>query len=101
MLKVLAKFGKVLILLTVLIVLNPHRAALIPFSLLAAAGSWVAGRIGSDRIEDACQWTADKIDCAKENFFLIGKPINEKLEVEMAELNRLVAEVDRKLKADK
>lgn len=95
MLKALAKFGKVIVLLTVLIVLNPHRAVLIPFSLLAAFGSFLAGKL-----EDLCQWTADKVDFAREKFWLFGKPLHEKLEKEMAELNRLVAEVDRNLKAD-
>lgn len=96
MLKVLAKFGKVIVLLTVMIILNPHRAILIPFSLLAAVGSWLAWRL-----EDVCQWTADNVNSARQKFFLIGRPINRKLEEEMTELNRLVAEVDRKLKADK
>ena len=96
MLKVLTKFGKVILLLTVLIVLNPHRAVLIPFSLLAAFGSFLAGKL-----EDLCQWTADKVDFAKDKFWLFGKPINKKLNEEMAELNRMVAEVDKKLKADR
>lgn len=93
MLKVLAKFAKVIVLLTFLIVLNPHRAVLIPFSLLAAFGSWLAGKL-----EDLCVWIADKVSVAKENFWLFGKPINKKLESEMEDLNRLVAEVDKKLK---
>lgn len=95
MLKVLSKFAKVILLLTALIVLNPHRAVLIPFSLLAAFGSFLAGKL-----EDLCQWTADKVDFAKDKFWMFGKPINKKLEAEMAELHRLVAEVDKKLKAD-
>ncbi|AIA64575.1 hypothetical protein HL10_gp045 [Cronobacter phage CR8] len=96
MLNVLTKFGKVIVLLTVLIVLNPHRAVLIPFSLLAAFGSFLAGKL-----EDLCQWTSDKVDFAKDKFWLFGKPINKKLDEEMAELNRMVAEVDKKLKADR
>lgn len=95
MLKVLSKFGKVILLLTVLIVLNPHRAILIPFSLLAAGGSWLAWRL-----EDVCQWVSEKVNLARQNFWMFGKPINKKLEAEMAELHRLVAEVDKKLKAD-
>lgn len=68
---------------------------LIPFGLLAAFGSFLAGKL-----EDLCQWTADKVDFAREEFWLFGKPTNKKLDEEMAELHRLVAEVDRKLKAD-
>lgn len=93
MLQALRKFGKVILLLTALIVLNPHRALLIPFSLLAAFGSWLAWRL-----EDGCQWVADKVKWAKENFWMFGKPINKKLDEEMTELHRLVAEVDKKLK---
>lgn len=96
MLKVLTKFGKVILLLTALIVLNPHRAVLIPFSLLAAFGSFLAGKL-----EDLCQWTADNVDFAKDKFWLFGKPINKKLNEETAELNRMVAEVDKELKADR
>lgn len=95
MLKVLSKFAKVILLLTALIVLNPHRIILIPFSLLAAFGSWLAWKL-----EDGCQWVADKVAVAKDKFWLFGKPINKKLDEEMAELNRLVAEVDKKFKAD-
>lgn len=91
MLKVLTKFGKVILLLTALIVLNPHRAVLIPFSLLAAFGSFLAGKL-----EDLCQWTADNVDFAKDKFWLFGKPLKKKLEEEMNELNRLVAEVDKR-----
>lgn len=96
MLKVLAKFAKVIVLLTLLIVLNPHRAILIPFSLLAAFGSWLAGKL-----EDLCVWIDDKVSVAKDKFWLFGKPINEKLESEMDDLNRLVREVDEKLKGEK
>lgn len=38
--------------------------------------------------------------CEREKFWLFGKPINKKLDDEMAELHRMVAEVDKKLKAD-
>ncbi len=92
MLKVLSKFAKVILLLTALIVLNPHRAVLIPFSLLAAFGSFLAGKL-----EDLSQWTADKVASAEDKFWLFGKPIYKKLDEEMAELNRMVAEVDKKL----
>lgn len=95
MLKVLVKFGKVIFLLTALILMNPHRAVLIPFKLFAAAGSWLAWKL-----EDLCQWVGDKVDLARENFWMFGKPINEKLQAEMDELNRLVVEVDKKLKGD-
>lgn len=95
MFKALTKFAKVILLLTLLVVINPHRAVLIPFSLLAASGSWLAWKL-----EDGCQWVADKVAVAKEKFWLFGKPINKKLDEEMAELNRLVAEVDKKFKAD-
>ena len=96
MLKALAKFGKVILLLTALIVINPHRAILIPFTLLAACGSWLAWRL-----EDVCQWVSEKVKWARQNFWMFGKPINKKLDEEMAELHRLVAEVDKKLKADR
>ena len=96
MLKVLAKFGKVILLLTALLVMNPHRAILLPFSLLAAGGSWIAWRL-----EDVCQWVSEKVNLARQNFWMFGKPINKKLDEEMTELHRLVAEVDKKLKADR
>lgn len=91
MLKVLAKFAKVIVMLTLLIILNPHRAVLIPFSLFAAFGSWVAWKL-----EDLCEWISDKVDVAKEKFWLFGKPLNQKLDEDMKELHRLVAEVDKK-----
>lgn len=96
MLKALTKFAKVILLLTALIVMNPHRAVLIPFSLLAAGGSWLAWRL-----EDVCQWVSEKVNLARQNFWMFGKPINKKLDEEMTELHRLVAEVDKKLKADR
>lgn len=96
MLKVLTKFAKVILLLTALIVMNPHRAILIPFSLFAAGGSWLAWRL-----EDVCQWISKKVNRARQNFWMFGKPINKKLDEEVTELNRLVAEVDKKLKADR
>lgn len=95
MLKALTKFAKVILLLTLLVVINPHRAILIPFSLFAAFGSWLAWRL-----EDVCQWVSGKVNWARDNFWMFGKPINKKLEAEMAELNRLVAEVDKKLKGN-
>lgn len=93
MLKVLTKFAKVIVLLTLLIIMNPHRAILIPFQLFAVCGSWVAWRL-----EDGCQWMADKIKWARENFWLFGSPVDEKLNKEIAELNRMVSEVDKKFK---
>lgn len=93
MLKVLAKFAKVIVMLTLLIILNPHRAIMIPFSLFAAFGSWVAWKL-----EDLCEWISNKVDGAKDNFWLFGKPLNKKLDEEMSELNRLVAEVDKRFK---
>lgn len=45
MLKVLAQFAKVVFLLSVMILLNPHRAILIPFTLLSVVGSWIAWRL--------------------------------------------------------
>lgn len=94
MLKLLVKFGKVVLLLTLMIVLNPHRAVLIPFSLLAAFGSWLAWRL-----EDACQWIAEKVNVAKKKFWLAGRPIGDKIEKEVEELHRMILDMDRKLKA--
>lgn len=94
MLKVLAKFGKVLFLLTVMIIMNPHRAILIPFSLFAAAGSWLAWRL-----EDLCQWLDKMVDKARKSWFTVGrKTVGKKLDDEMEELNRLVLEVDKRFK---
>lgn len=95
MLKVLTQFVKVIAMLTLLIILNPHRAVLIPFSLFAACSSWVAWKL-----EDLCEWIAKWVKVAKEKFWLFGKPLNKKLDEEMNELNRLVAEVDKRLKKE-
>jgi|AGFS01.1.fsa_nt_gi hypothetical protein len=93
MLKVLAKFAKVIALLTVMILLNPHRALLIPINLLALGGSWLAGKL-----EDGCQWVDGKIKYLRTAMWVFGRPIGDKLDAELEELNRLVKEVDNRLK---
>lgn len=93
MLKVLKQFAKVIVMLTLLIIMNPHRAVLIPFSLFAACGSWVAWKL-----EDLCEWVAKKVNVAKEKFWLFGKTLSKKLDEEMNELHRLVAEIDKHFK---
>lgn len=95
MLKVLTKFAKVLFMLSVLIVINPHRALLIPLLVLSAAGSWVAWRL-----ESLCQWTGKKVEVAREKFWMFGKPLDEKISKEIEDLNRMVKEVERKRKAN-
>ncbi|QPI18096.1 hypothetical protein POP15_048 [Pectobacterium phage POP15] len=93
MLKVLKKFAKVIALLTVMILLNPHRALLIPLNLLALGGSWLAGKL-----EDGCQWVDGNIKYLRTKMWVFGRPIGDKLDEEMTELNRLVAEIDKRFK---
>lgn len=95
MLKVLAQFAKVVFLLSVMILLNPHRAILIPFTLLSVVGSWIAWRL-----EELCDWTKGRVDYCRVRFWIFGKSVNVKLDKEMAELHRRVAEVDKRLKED-
>lgn len=84
-----------MVLLTVMGIINPPRALLIPFSLFSAFGSWFAWKLG-----DFCKWIGGKVNYAKEHFWLVGKPLQAKIKVEMEELNHGVAAVEKRLKED-
>lgn len=92
MLKVILQLFKVMGLMLVMMVLNPHRAVLIGLFLFAAVGSFIAGKL-----EHLCQWLSDKTETARLRFWLFGKPIQAVLDREMDELDLLVKKVEKEL----
>lgn len=94
MLKLILKLFKIIGLMLVMLILNPHRALLIPLFLFSAFGSWLAGKL-----EDLCSWLADLTEAAKVKFWLVGKPIQESLDKEINELDSMIKKVENDLRA--
>lgn len=92
MLKIILQLFKVIGLMLVMMVLNPHRVVLIVTFLLAAIGSWFAGKL-----EALCQWLADWTQEAKVKFWLFGKPLQKVLDREMDELDKRVKKVEKEI----
>lgn len=92
--KIALKFMKVVGMLVVLIILNPHRALIIlPAKVIAVSGSWLAWKL-----EDGCQWLSDAAESARQRFWIFGTSLSEKLEKEQRELNSLVEKKDKEIK---
>lgn len=89
--KVLKQIGKVSLLIIAMMIINPHRLLLLLADIFAAGGSWIAWKL-----EDFCQWIGGKVKKYQKTFPLFGKKLGDRLEVESAELDRLVKEADKK-----
>lgn len=84
MLKLVLKFSKIITLLMILMILNPHRAVLIPLRILCCFGSWLAWRL-----EDLCKWVGKMIDKAQVKFWLFGKSLSETSKRELREIDKI------------
>lgn len=85
MLKLVVKFSKIITLLMILMILNPHRALLIPLQILCCFGSWLAWRV-----EDLCKWVGKMIEKAQVKFWLFGKSLSETSKKELREIDEFL-----------
>lgn len=93
MLKAFAKLFKIAALIIVLLVINPHRAILIPFCYLAVLGSWVAWRL-----EEGCTWLAQNLLEVSKKMPSFGKGLRETVDKDLGGVKDMVREYEDKLK---
>lgn len=94
MLKLVLKFAKVVLLTLLLMVINPHRTVLLIIDIIALLGSWFAGKL-----ENVCQWTADKVAVAKKKVWWFGKPIHKIVSKDIQEVHEMLEDAQRKIDA--